>query len=221
MIDRRGQARVSSAAPARTRLVGGAVLLALVLLIGACGSPATSTTESEPITSSPPGTVSTTTLETPDPDASTAPLSAPPAGLQLAGMNAPAPVTLAPVAADGSLAVPDDISELGWWVGSEPMGVQTGTTLIAGHIDSAVQGLGVFARLRALAAGDELTVLDGLGTSYRFRVSGIQQVVKAELPGELFDTTGERRLALVTCSGPFDSEARTYQDNLIVWAVPV
>lgn len=135
-------------------------------------------------------------------------------------MDAPAPVALAPVTADGLLAVPDDVSELGWWVGSAPMGVAAGTTLVAGHVDSAEEGLGVFARLRDLSEGDEVTVLDGLGASYRFQVSGTVEVGKAELPAELFDTTGERRLALVTCSGPFDSEARSYRNNLIVWATP-
>ncbi|MBC8092483.1 MAG: class F sortase, partial [Pseudonocardia sp.] len=51
-------------------------------------------------------------------------------------------------------------------------------------------------------------------------VSEIQQVTKDALPAGLFDTGGERRLALVTCGGSFDRDARSYRDNLIVWAVP-
>jgi sortase (surface protein transpeptidase) len=136
-------------------------------------------------------------------------------------MDTPAPVALAPVTADGVLAVPDDVSQLGWWVGGAPMGATAGTTLIAGHVDSAEEGLGVFAQLRDLTPGHELTVLDGLGASHRFRVSATVEVGKAELPAELFDSTGERRLALVTCSGPFDAEARSYRNNLIVWATPI
>jgi LPXTG-site transpeptidase (sortase) family protein len=101
------------------------------------------------------------------------------------------------------------------------MGLSTGTTLIAGHIDSAEQGIGVFADLRELSPGDALRVVDGLGVASAFRVSDVQQVGKADLPAELFvSTAGPRRLALVTCGGPFDEETRRYRDNLIVWAEP-
>lgn len=130
-------------------------------------------------------------------------------------------MVLAPVGADGSLVVPEDVSELGWWIGSSPMGARQGTTLIAGHVDSAEQGLGVFAELRNLRGGDELIVQDGLGGEHVFRVRELQQVSKSALPAELFATDGPRALALVTCSGPFDEQTRSYQDNLIVWADPV
>lgn len=153
----------------------------------------------------------------PVPDASV-PRSSPPASLDVGGVVAA--VQLAPVASDGSLAVPDDVSELGWWIGSAPMGATVGTTLIAGHVDSAEQGLGVFAELRRLDSGDPVTVVDGLGATHRFVVTDIEEVAKVDLPEELFDTAGPRRVALVTCSGPFDERTRRYQDNLIVWAEP-
>jgi len=143
---------------------------------------------------------------------------APPASLEFGEVEAP--VVLAPVGADGSLLVPDDVSELGWWIGSAPMGVDVGTTLIAGHVDSATQGLGVFAGLLDAGPGDGITVVDGLGTRHDYVVDAVVQVVKSDLPPELFRADGPRRLALVTCSGPFDAQARRYRDNLIVWAVP-
>lgn len=134
--------------------------------------------------------------------------------------STPSPVALAGVGDDGSLQVPDDVDSLGWWVGSAPMGIMSGTTLIAGHVDSAEQGLGVFARLADLDPGDEIEVTDGLGGTHRFVVESSVQTGKAELPAELFDTTGPRRLALVTCTGDFDVTTRSYADNLIVWADP-
>jgi len=146
------------------------------------------------------------------------PAAAPPAEVRLGGVRAP--VTLAPVAADGTLAVPDDVSELGWWVGSAPMGAAAGTTLVAGHVDSAEQGLGVFARLRDVAPGDEVAVVDGLGGEHLFRVTEVEQVAKGDLPRRLFSVDGPRLLALVTCSGPFDEATRHYRDNLVVWAQP-
>ncbi len=124
------------------------------------------------------------------------------------------------MADDGSLDVPADVFELGWWVGSAPMGASTGTTLIAGHVDSAEQGLGVFAGLRELTLGDQLMAVDGLDVPHGFRVSRIQQVSKSTLPQDLFTTDSPRRLALVTCSGDFGETSRSYEDNLIVWGEP-
>jgi hypothetical protein len=144
----------------------------------------------------------------------------PPATVELDGAP-PAQVTLADVTDEGFLAVPEDVSKLGWWIGSAPMGAARGTTLIAGHVDSAVAGLGVFATLKEMGEGDQITVVDGLGNPWRFEVTESVQVTKSQLPTELFDTSGERRLALVTCGGPFDAQRRSYEDNLIVWAEPV
>jgi LPXTG-site transpeptidase (sortase) family protein len=132
----------------------------------------------------------------------------------------PAPVALANIADDGSLNVPEDVDELGWWVGSKPMGSTVGTTLIAGHVDSAVAGLGYFAKLTELKEGDPITVVDGLGEEWKWTVSDTQQIGKSALPQELFDSTGERMLALVTCGGEFDAATGHYTDNYIVWATP-
>jgi sortase (surface protein transpeptidase) len=142
-----------------------------------------------------------------------------PASVVLDGAE-PAPVGLSAVADDGTLNVPKDIDELGWWVGSKPMGAAAGTTLIAGHVDSAVAGLGYFAKLTEMQVGDPITVVDGLGQEWQFAVSDTQQTGKEALPAELFDTTGERKLALVTCGGEFDQATGHYTDNFIVWATP-
>lgn len=93
------------------------------------------------------------------------------------------------------------------------------------HVDrrsrhSAEQGLGVFAELRSVDTGDPVTIVDGLGATHTFVISGIREVTKSDLPPELFATSGPRRLALVTCAGPFDEETRRYRDNLIVWGEP-
>jgi len=193
------------------------VMAAVAALLGACASGGEPTAASVP-----PAASSVPSATTPEAGITPPPLvvSAPPARLDLGRTSTTAPVALAAVDADGSLDVPDDVSELGWWVGSAPMGATAGTTLIAGHIDSAEQGLGVFSDLRDAAPGDQVTVVDGLGVAYGFRVSGVQEVVKEDLPAELFTSTGPRRLALVTCSGPFDESLRRYRDNLIVWAEP-
>lgn len=132
-----------------------------------------------------------------------------------------APIRLADVAASGELSVPDDSAQLGWWVGGSPLGASAGVTLVAGHVDTAEFGLGVFAELEELSPGDTVTLTDGLGARHDYVVTGASQVQKTELPGELFDAGGPPRLALVTCGGPFDRDTGRYRDNVIVWADPV
>jgi LPXTG-site transpeptidase (sortase) family protein len=206
--------------PATRIRPGGGAAVAVMLLISvltACGSLA-------PAGSAPPlpGAQAATESAAPAPSGSAtgdAP-QVPPATVELDGAS-PAQVALADVTDDGFLAVPEDISKLGWWIGSSPMGAPRGTTLIAGHVDSAVAGLGVFAKLKEMGEGDQITVVDGLGNPWRFEVTDTQQVTKSQLPAELFDTAGDRRLALITCGGPFDERLRSYEDNLIVWAEPV
>ena len=46
------------------------------------------------------------------------------------------------------LRVPENVRHVGWWDGSAYAGDPFGTTVIAGHVDSASEGLGFFARLR-------------------------------------------------------------------------
>ncbi|MGF1646017.1 MAG: class F sortase [Kineosporiaceae bacterium] len=152
-------------------------------------------------------------------DGTPAPAPAPPRELALPS-GTTAPVRLADVAPSGELSVPDDSAELGWWVGGAPLGAGAGTTLVAGHVDTARFGLGVFAELADLASGDVVTVTDGLGTQHAYVVTEALQVEKTALPGELFDAAGPHRLALVTCGGPFDEQTRRYRDNVIVWAEP-
>jgi LPXTG-site transpeptidase (sortase) family protein len=202
----------------RIRPGGGAAVAVMLLglVLTACGSLA-------PAGSAPPlpdAPVSTESGSASTPQASEGAAQVPPASVELDGAS-PAQVALADVADDGFLAVPEDISKLGWWIGSSPMGATRGTTLIAGHVDSAVAGLGVFAKLKEMGAGDQITVVDGLGNPWKFEVTDTEQVTKSKLPGELFDTSGDRRLALITCGGSFDSRLRSYEDNLIVWAEPV
>jgi Sortase domain len=203
----------------RIRPGGGAVAAATLLAVVLAGCGSLTPAGSAPPLPSPPA-VESGAASTPSASASGEAAQVPPATVELDGAS-PAEVALADVTDDGFLAVPEDISKLGWWIGSAPMGASRGTTLIAGHVDSAVAGLGVFAQLKDMGAGDRITVVDGLGNPWRFEVTDTAQVTKSKLPAELFDTEGERRLALITCGGPFDEQLRSYEDNLIVWAEPV
>jgi hypothetical protein len=99
----------------------------------------------------------------------------------------------------------------------------TGTTLIAGHIDNIDQGNGAFHDLYLVQPGESIYTSDNEGHTVRWRTVSMQVVEKAALPHSVFiGVTGPRRLVLVTCGGPrirYPS-GNSYRDNVIVTAIP-
>jgi len=123
---------------------------------------------------------------------------------------------------NGELVVPELVQHLGWWDGSSYAGDPFGSVVIAGHVDSAAQGLGFFAKLLRVKVGDQVTVR-GDGHAADYRVSSVQSVAKGALAAdsEAFDQTGDHRLVLITCTGTFDYDRHSYDSNLVVIAQPV
>jgi LPXTG-site transpeptidase (sortase) family protein len=118
----------------------------------------------------------------------------------------------------GVLDVPPNIDSVGWWRDGAAPGSSAGTILLAGHVDSARRGAGAFYALKGARRGDTITVRTG-GTTRSYRVTSLRRVRKAALPTSIYTRTGERRLVLVTCGGPFDSRTKRYRDNVIVTAL--
>jgi hypothetical protein len=136
------------------------------------------------------------------------------------GTSAPVvPVGLHP---DGALVVPDDVRTVGWWTGGSRAGEPFGSVVVAGHVDSAARGIGVFAQLRGLVPGQVVQLADGVRRAgYRIVTATlVPQALLAEDAG-IFRVDGEPRLVLVTCGGPFDPARHRYQDNLVVSATPL
>lgn len=144
----------------------------------------------------------------------------PPVTLRLPGGSGAAAVV--PVtAAGGALDVPADPSVLGWWaVGARP-GQGVGSVVVDGHIDTAQDGLGVFARLPRLDIGSRVVLTDAHGRATAYTVTARRTFPKAQLAGaDIFDQTVDERLVLITCGGPFDPVTRHYRDNVVVYGVP-
>lgn len=121
---------------------------------------------------------------------------------------------------DGAAEVPEDFDVAGWYAnGSRPGG--RGPTVLVGHVDSR-SGPAVFYRLRELAPGDQIEVQLADGTVARYAVEITEQFPKLQLPiFEVFGATERDILRLVTCTGEFDYDVRSYFDNLIVTAVRI
>jgi sortase (surface protein transpeptidase) len=128
-----------------------------------------------------------------------------------------------PVGVDpaGDVAIPERVDTVGWYrFGARP-GMAHGSTVLVGHVDSAVQGIGAFFHLHEIERGARLTVKLSSGAVAAYRVIAREEFPKGSVPlGALFSLTGAPRLTLITCGGSFDAHARSYRDNVVVTAVP-
>ena len=143
----------------------------------------------------------------------------PPAEVRFAGRSAP--VDAVGLDRDRQVVVPEDVRRAGWYAAGPQPGDRTGSAVLVGHADDAEQGLGTFAGLRELVAGDEVVVRTASGRDVVYDVVSFERFAKAEVPMDrLFTTQGPHRLVLVSCGGAFDPDRRTYADNVVVTAVP-
>jgi hypothetical protein len=143
----------------------------------------------------------------------------PPVRVQLPGL-VDAPVVPIAAGLDGALQVPKSPARVGWWaVGAAP-GAQSGTVLLAGHVDAASLGRGVFARLWNVPIGARVTVIAGDGSRHPYEIVARRTYHRSALPVSLFSGSREPRLALVTCVGSYDRATRRYSDNLVLYGVP-
>lgn len=121
---------------------------------------------------------------------------------------------------DGTVEVPPltEDDQAGWYEGGPAPGA-VGPAVILGHVDSQEWGPGVFFDLGALQAGDEVTVTREDGSVATFAVDRVERHRKDDFPTiEVYGNTDDAQLRLITCGGAFDPDARSYEDNVIVFA---
>jgi LPXTG-site transpeptidase (sortase) family protein len=126
------------------------------------------------------------------------------------------------ITVDGELKVPENVQHVGWWDGSAYVGDPYGSTVIAGHVDSATEGIGYFARLLRVKVGEKITVRSG-DHRLTYRITSVQTVAKQALASDsrAFDQTGDPRLVLITCTGNYRPDRGGYDSNLVVTAKPL
>lgn len=126
------------------------------------------------------------------------------------------------VTADGELQVPKHVDDLGWWDGSAWLGDPFGSTVIAGHVDSATEGLGFFARLLRIEKGQRVTLRGAKGQQQTYEVTSVRTVAQNALASDsrALTQTGDHRLVLITCTGSY-RPGRGYSSNLVVTAKQV
>ncbi|ALG13666.1 class F sortase [Kibdelosporangium phytohabitans] len=104
------------------------------------------------------------------------------------------------------------------WYDKAPTPGEIGPAVILGHVDGDHKP-GIFYKLKEMAAGDEIFVSRSDGTKVRFVADRVKQVSKDAFPtDEVYGDTTKPELRLITCGGVFDKGARSYKDNIIVFA---
>lgn len=118
---------------------------------------------------------------------------------------------------DGTLEVPASGFPAGWYTGGPTPG-ELGPAIITGHVDWGGQP-GVFFDLGQLGRGDEIEVTRQDGSAAHFRITRVERFAKDQFPTHaVYGDLDHAGLRLITCGGTFDHQARSYRDNLIVFA---
>jgi len=183
-------------------------LLAVLFLAAGCGNPIDRLIDA----GAPTDELSSTTATTDDGSQ-----VAPPTRIRIPAIEVDASMIPLGLRDDGSIEVPSDFAQTGWWVdGPEPG--ETGPAVVLGHVDSR-SGPAVFFDLDRLATGDAIHVDRLDGTTVTYVVDRTEQHAKDTFPTEtVYGSTAEPVLRLVTCGGEFDRDRRSYDDNVIVFA---
>ena len=198
-------------------------LLAISVLVGARTTGASDAApEPEPVLA--PVERPAPAIVAPEPEPEPVPAEpVPPRMLRIGSIEIEAPVVPVGLEADGAMEIPDDVREVGWY---DPDGIgvrpgTTGTAVFSSHVDSRSQGRGVLFELRTVRAGDEIEIDLEDGTTQVWRVTEVAQIPKVAMPlREIFTWAGPSRVVLITCGGEFDRSARSYVDNIVVYAEP-
>jgi hypothetical protein len=188
--------------------------------------PTSPTAPSAGAESSPAGATSspgsaTSTLTTGEVRGALTPRPAAPVHLRIDRIGVDHPIVPVGLEPDGTMEIPEDVQELGWYEPGVRPG-EGGSAVLSGHVDSRAQGRGAFFELGRLDVDDLVVVTTRDGSEQRWRVVARTSYPKDELPvDELFVWGGDdQRLVLITCGGDFDRASRHYTDNVVVHAVP-
>ena len=152
-----------------------------------------------------------------DQEADPAPRGPEPAGVRIPSLGVESDLLHTGVRPDGTAEVPEEFDIASWYDEGGRTGENRPTVLL-GHVDSA-DGPGVFAHIDELGDGDPIEVTDAEGEVHAYGVVDVQVYPYDGFPTfDVFGSTGTDTLRLVTCTGAFDPDEGSYEDNLVVFA---
>ncbi|MGE5393013.1 MAG: class F sortase [Candidatus Saccharibacteria bacterium] len=118
---------------------------------------------------------------------------------------------------DGSLHVPSDPGQAGWYTGGPKPG-EKGPAVITGHYDSAA-GPGVFYSLKKAAVGDTVTIAESDGSELSFRIDRKELYLQDDFPTQaVYGPIDGPGLRVITCAGTYNPATKHYSHDLVVFA---
>ncbi|RWZ51295.1 class F sortase [Halobacillus fulvus] len=139
-----------------------------------------------------------------------------PVRLEIPSIGVDAPIGEQGYTEDGGMAVPNSVTEVGWFEPGTKPG-KRGNSVIAGHVDGR-NGPAVFFDLKELSPGDEIYVYGEDGSKLTFTVDRLESYPYNDSPiREIFGPTNNRSLNLITCTGLYDQENQLYTERLTVY----
>lgn len=130
-----------------------------------------------------------------------------------------APVRDVGVEEDGDMEIPG-ANDVGWYRFNPTPG-EAGSAVLAAHI-SYDGDPGVFRYLDEAQVGDRVVIEYDDQSAAEFVIVELAQYDKDELPKQrVFAKGGDPVLTLITCGGDFNRSLRSYEDNVVAYAVPV
>ena len=206
------------------RLIPRLMALALILILGACSTPAVSSTE--PATQQA-GHAKTATPGVPAIQAGNraarpiTPILVIPERLVISAIGIHALIESVGVRPDGDLATPtrnpwDDVG----WDSLGPHPGERGSAVIDGHLDRPGGSPAIFWRLRDIRVGNEIQVINSSGQTLHFRVSRIAYYAAGQAPlQDIFGNLGGTYLNLITCAGDWIPDQHQTTLRLVVYAI--
>ncbi|EST37879.1 hypothetical protein N566_10550, partial [Streptomycetaceae bacterium MP113-05] len=144
------------------------------------------------------------------------PPASPPIRVEVPGAGLEATVRGVGLNDDGTIALPDDPDDAGWFQGSPAPGVE-GNSVLVGHVDSRT-GPAAFYGLGAVEDGQRIALHRKDGRTAVFVVDGVSVWPKDAFPSDrVYGPTRSSRLTLITCA-EWDEGRETYVSNLVVTA---
>ena len=118
----------------------------------------------------------------------------------------------------GRMATPKDADNVAWYnLGNKPG--KPGNAVIAGHFDKASGAPAVFWNLDKLVVGDRVVVTDDNGKDITFAVVRKVKYPYNDFPlQEVFGSSTESLLNLITCQGGWNNTTKNYSHRLVVYA---
>jgi len=144
-----------------------------------------------------------------------------PARLIIPKINVNAVVEKKGLASDGTIAVPKGPYTVGWYQYGPRPG-DAGSAVITGHFGPWRTGAhSVFDNLNQLKAGDIIYVKDDKGNQLSFKVRTAKVYAKdapASEISKIFNENHGAHLNLITCSGTWLANQKTYTNRLVIFA---